>query len=107
MTTTSKRKFDKIVTTEKINAAAYLDKDNIATLTIDGAEYVKEMKKEVYLINLLVSIHAIIIKINEYDPLFIIFWFNNTLLNVINAINAGLIPFLPSTPIYINTASIE
>ena len=50
MTTTSKRKFDKFEKPEKINAAAYFDKDNIATLTIDGAEYVKEMKKEVYLI---------------------------------------------------------
>ena len=43
----------KIVTPEKINVSAYLDdKDNIAALTIDGAEYVKQMKKKVYLIKL-------------------------------------------------------
>ena len=48
MTKKSKRKFDKIVTPKKINVAVYLDKDNIATLTIDGADYVKQMKEKVY-----------------------------------------------------------
>ena len=47
-----KRKYEKYVinvTPDKSNVVAYLNEENLATLTTDGLQYVKKIKKKVKL----------------------------------------------------------
>ena len=50
----NKRKLENIITPEKANCGAYLCEDNKLTLTINGQNYLTEIKKKVTTINILI-----------------------------------------------------